>query len=326
MRRRTRAAFAAVVAPFLSATLVASVADAPMAGAQTVNGSAAGLAGAESGDRAVQARLTKAIAAAVQNRANDVSVTVHDRRTDTYVHHNASLRNVTGSIVKVMVLVAFVQDRREAGRALTSYDRSLARRMITTSDNDATTTLFNAVGGKSRLQRLASSRGMKDTRASSAWGLTTTSAADQGRLIDDIVDGDAFSDPDDQAYVLDLMGKVVPEQAWGVGAIPASADVALKNGWISREPRAWRINSVGHVTAANRDYTLTMLSYDSASMDDGVALLNRVSRAVYDTLGVKTARSLSSAGGDQAATFSLPEGAPRWLLRPGAAFPPYPAW
>ena len=34
----------------------------------------------------------------------------------------------------------------------------------------------------------------------------------------------------------------------------------------------------------------------------------------------------STAKGAQQVTFALPKGAPEWLVGPGTAFPPYPAW
>lgn len=327
--RATLTCLLAVAVPLVPGAAGMQAASAQSVSAQTVNASMPSVGRVQVvEDSAVQDRVTKAIAGAVGTRADDVSVSVHDRQTGTYVRHNASLRNHTGSIVKVMVLVALVRERRDAGLRLSNYERSLARRMITTSDNDATTTLFNRIGGRSTLQRLAGSLGMTRTEVSGSWGLTTTTAADQGLLIDRIIDGDAFSDPDDQAYVVDLMGKVVPEQAWGVGAIPESADVAMKNGWIPLESRGWRVNSIGHVTAAGRNYTLSMLSYDNATMDDGVKLLNAVSRAVYGALAAKPARSseVSSGGGEQRSAQRVPQGAPYWLVGPGTAFPPYPAW
>lgn len=276
-----------------------------------------------SGDAALEARLRAAIVSALGKRADDVSVSLHDRRGNTVVSHNPSLRNCAGSIVKALVLVALVRERREEGRTLSNYERSLARRMITMSDNDATSTLISRLGGRAGLQRVANALGMKDTEIAGSWGRTLTTAPDQARLVDAIVDGEAFTDRDDQAYVLDLMGKVVPEQAWGVGSVPSAADVALKNGWVPLEPRGWRVNSIGHVSAPDRDYTLAMLSYDNATMDQGVSVLDAVSKAVYQTLGSAEG---SSSEDSQPTRLVFPEGAPDWLFGPGMAFPPYPAW
>lgn len=286
-------------------------------------GRAAARSAARSADAELESRVQAAIRRALGARADDVSVRLHDRRTNVTVDHNASMRNCTGSIVKVLVLVALVRERREDGRRLSANDRSLARRMITMSDNDATSTLLSRLGGRSGLQRVAQKLGMKNTSVEWSWGRTVTTAADQALLIDAIVDGDAFTDRDDQAYVLDLMGKVIPEQAWGVGSVPDAADVALKNGWVPLTPRGWRVNSIGHVTGPGRDYTLAMLSYDNATMDQGVRVLDAVSKAVYQTVG---SAGKSSAGGAQQAAPAVPTGAPDWLLRPGMAFPPYPAW
>ena len=54
-----------------------------------------------------------------------------------------------------------------------------------------------------------------------------------------------------------------------------------------------------------------------------VTVLDAVSKAVYRTLGTSGG---STAKGAQQVTFALPKGAPEWLVGPGTAFPPYPAW
>lgn len=258
------------------------------------------------------AHLAQRIRAELGNRADDVSVVIHDRRTGRVVRHNPAMRNHTASIVKVMILVALIHQRRQDGRPLTAGDRTLARVMITRSDNAAATTLFGRAGGAGGLQDLSERLGMTNTSAAGAWGRTLTTASDQVKLMDAIISGAAVPDRSDRRYVLALMGDVIPEQAWGVDTVPDGAHAQVKNGWAPLQPRSlgWRVNSIGHVTGPGRDYTMAMLSRRNADEAQGRTVLNRVAKLVYREIGGATA----------------PNGSPAWLTSPGHAFPPYPAW
>ena len=226
-------------------------------------------------------QLAQRIRATLGPQAGNVAVVVHDRRTGVVISHNPAMRNRTGSIVKVMILTALIHERRLAGRTLTSGEWATARRMITVSDNDAATTLLARAGGRASLDRLAARLGMSSTASDRAWGRTITTAGDQVKLIDALVDGRAVHNRTDRTRVLNLMASVSRDQAWGVGALPSSARVQLKNGWVPLSPYGWRVNSIGHVSGPGRDYSIAMLSLRS-SWPGGTRVLNRVSRVVWN--------------------------------------------
>ncbi|WP_082043870.1 serine hydrolase [Mobilicoccus massiliensis] len=249
--------------------------------------------------------------------ADDVSFSVRDRRTGETYTYNGGFQNTTASIVKVLVLTTIVGERREDGRGLSSKQRALAERMIRYSDNDATTSLFSQAGGRAAVQRTADDLGMTRTKVKGAWGTTTTSAADQRLLMDKLVDGTPHLEKRDRAYILELMGRVTPEQRWGVGSVPKGTSVAVKNGWLPLEPHGWRINSIGSVKGDGRDYTLAILSYDNGSMESGVTRARKVSEYVWKTLG--SSADVASEG----ATPSGTRPTPFWIRR-GAALPPHP--
>ena len=159
---------------------------------------------------------------------------------------------------------------------------------------------------------------MTRTKVQGAWGTTTTSAADQRLLMDRLVDGSSHLDKRDRAYVLRLMGQVTPEQRWGVGNVPRGAEVEVKNGWLPLDPHEWRINSIGHVTGAGRDYTLSVLSWDNESMESGVARTRKVSGFVWRTLG------RAAEAGSDGVTPSGGRAVPPFWIEPGAALPPHP--
>ncbi|MGN5377663.1 hypothetical protein ACQ4WX_07905 [Streptomyces lasalocidi] len=81
-----------------------------------------------------------------------------------------------------------------------------------------------------------------------------------------------------RAYISTLMSQVVPEQSWGVSA--AGSRQALKNGWLQRVTSGlWDVNSIGQVTVNGHRYLVVVLSNGSASMAEGVSLVERTARA-----------------------------------------------
>jgi len=89
------------------------------------------------------------------------------------------------------------------------------------------------------------------------------------------------------AFVYDLMGKVTPDQAWGVGA-PGSATVAvhLKNGWVQFKSTdgLWAVNSMGTVKGEGRDYRMAVMTR-VPDFPTGRELTSEVGRQVFSVLG-----------------------------------------
>ncbi|HCA88515.1 MAG TPA: hypothetical protein DEQ61_25495, partial [Streptomyces sp.] len=83
----------------------------------------------------------------------------------SWTYTKTSSRNVTASIVKVQIMSAVMIKAQEAGRGLTSWEKSKIVPMIRYSDNNATTALFDHIGGRAGLDRAGSRLGMTQTYA-----------------------------------------------------------------------------------------------------------------------------------------------------------------
>lgn len=232
--------------------------------------------------------LTAALNAALGSRAADVSVAVYDSRVaQTFLYH-PELTNVAASIMKVLILASVVRTRRTAGGSLSEAEEGLAENMITLSDNASASALFRRAGRVAGVQKVATSLGMKSTRVNSAWGLTTTTAADQVILMRAIAYGHPLLRADDRADMLELMGDVDDTQRFGIGTLPAGTTgvkVQVKNGWLPYNPGRWHDNSVGHVQGAGRDYTAAVLSTGNATDPAGRALVTKAAAVLYANLG-----------------------------------------
>ena len=92
--------------------------------------------------------------------------------------------------------------------------------MIEYSDNDATTTLWNEVGGTAGIKAYNNSIGMSATTPSSCvtcpgfpwpgWGLTTTLPSDQLLLLRQLVSSQTLLSASEQQYAIQLLENVTP--------------------------------------------------------------------------------------------------------------------
>ncbi|MEU9475928.1 serine hydrolase [Streptomyces sp. NPDC048191] len=205
----------------------------------------------------------------------------------TPVVHGKDSAYDTASIVKVDILAALLLRAQDAGRQLTAGERGHAEPMIERSDNTAANALWRQIGQASGLAAANKRLGLTSTTGGPGvkWGLTRTTATDQIRLLRAVFDGDTKSgssalNADSRSYLRSLMSKVVPEQTWGVSAAGGSGTPrALKNGWLQRNTSGlWDVNSVGQVTVKGHRYLVAVLSNGSASMSDGISLVERTAR------------------------------------------------
>ena len=212
-------------------------------------------------------------------RSGRVSVAVFDATTGVTYSYNAGTQYVTASIVKVAILGTLLRRAQDARRGLTSTERSLATRMIELSDNDAATALWNEVGQGAGVKAFMNRVGMPSTTPGTdgLWGLTTTNAPDQVRLVRTVAFPNAVLSDASRGYEESLMRAVTPSQKWGVtGGVPRAETVALKNGWLPRTG-GWVINSIGHVSGGTRDYAIAVLTSGDPTMSYGITTVENVS-------------------------------------------------
>ncbi len=136
----------------------------------------------------------------------------------------------SASVLKAMLLVAYLDHRRVRGRALRAADRALIGPMIRRSDNVAATRIRRFVGARG-LTRLARRAGMRRFWAAPAnfWGMSRIDAGDQSGFFLDI---DRYVVARHRATALRLLAEVVPSQRWGVGEVrPPGWELYFKGGW-----------------------------------------------------------------------------------------------
>jgi beta-lactamase class A len=134
----------------------------------------------------------------------------------------------SASVVKAMLMVAYLDEPWVRGRGLTSRDTSLLTPMITESDNDAAQQVFDTIG-QGALRALAARVGMTHFATSPIWGETQITAADQTRFFLHI---DSYVVARHRAYAMSLLAGIVPSERWGIGEVaPKGWKLYFKGGW-----------------------------------------------------------------------------------------------
>jgi hypothetical protein len=230
-----------------------------------------------------QFRASFAAALAPLRRADHghIAVAVDDLTTGLQAADGGRARFVTASIVKVDILAALLYQAQQDGQPLTGNEQELATTMIENSNNDAASDLYYDAGGAAGIDEVNRVLGLTDTAVGTDgyWGLTTTTADDQIRLLRDVFTSSSPLWRSSRRYIQSLMSNVEADQRWG---IPAAArpgtSYMVKNGWLPN-PARWEINSIGEIRRDGQRLLIAVLSDDNATEDGGISVVETAARA-----------------------------------------------
>jgi Beta-lactamase enzyme family len=231
---------------------------------------------------ALAARLDHDIERALRGRVSEVAVGVDDPGQGLQCWLNGSAHFDSASVVKVTILAALLRKAQERHRYLTRTEAGLAEEMITESDNDAASDLWDDVG-RGDLQHFLDLARMTQTHLGPGpyWGLTQITAYNEVLLLRLLLHPNPVLDARSRDDVLDLMARVIPSQRWGVpvGA-PTSLTVHVKNGWLPLDPHGWRIHSIGAFTGRGGDYSIVVLTQDNPTMTYGIDTIEAIAKVI----------------------------------------------
>lgn len=238
----------------------------------------------------IRAQLDEVITT-IAGGSDKLGVALVDLRNGAGYGFNPAYASQSASMAKPMIVLMAQRRARATGVPLTAEQTEQATLAITVSDNDAADALWSFGGVAPAYDELAGELGMADTHAdearSESWSWTWTTPADQVLLVQRIAEGSPAIADEDRAFLWELMGEVIDEQAWGVGA-PRSASVAvhLKNGWVQFQSSdgLWAVNSMGQVDGDGRSYRLAIMTR-TPDFDTGRETCDEIGRWVYDILG-----------------------------------------
>jgi beta-lactamase class A len=216
------------------------------------------------------ARISRGIRAALAGRTDSVvGLAASDAAVGLSCQFHQRMHFYAASVIKVTIISALLL-KEHGPSGLTKPQRHLAYLMITQSNNDAATALWNDVG-MTDMQRFLNKAGMGQTVLNAAWGLTLITAQDELTLLHLLTNPGKVLGKNSRTYVLSLMARVIPSERWGVPAgAPSDVTVHVKNGWLPY-PKAddWHINSIGAFTGKDIAYQIVILTGPSANGGQG---------------------------------------------------------
>ena len=145
--------------------------------------------------------------------------------------HGYRARDVapSASVLKSMLLVAYLRRPDVRGRELEQWERDLLAPMIQRSDNAAASRMVGLVG-EARLDALAKAAGMEHFRLHwPIWGQSEITPRGQALFFHRI---DRLLPARHRRYAMHLLGTVASSQRWGVGRVPHGLwSLYFKGGW-----------------------------------------------------------------------------------------------
>ncbi len=227
----------------------------------------------------IDARLT--------GRTSAVGLEETDTGTGVTCTYHAAWHFYAASAIKATILAALLRKAQEQHRQLTAREKRLAWLMITQSDNDAATALWNDVGF-SHLQHFLNLAKMSQTRLAQAWGLSLLTAHHEALLLTMLSGPNRILSEASRVYAQYLMSHVIASQRWGVPAgAPGSVRVHVKNGWLPYPVSSdWEINSIGFFTGRHprRVYIVAVLTHANPSMGYGVETIEDAAQVIHRRL------------------------------------------
>ena len=177
----------------------------------------------------------------------------------------------SASVVKSMLLAAELRRLDAAGLPIDATTRKLLTEMITISDNDAATVIYERVGDAG-LTRVAALAGMRDFEVSFDWGNARISAADMALLFANL---DGAMPPRFAAFGEGRLGSIDAEQSWGISRVASGWQVRFKGGW-RETPSGQLVSQAAELRRGGRKLGMAILTDGQPSMGYGIGTLEGV--------------------------------------------------
>lgn len=211
----------------------------------------------------------RAARAYVAQRPGHVSFSIHARGRAWGHRPRRVVR--TASLVKTMLMLAYLRRDDVRSRPLGPRQRALLEPMIRRSDNAAATRAYGIVGAGG-LWRVARAAGMRDFAPMPVWGGTRTTARDQAVLYQRV---EALLPPRHRAYGMELLETIVPSQRWGIARVtPRGWTLFFKGGWGSGSGAV--THQAGLLVRGERRIALAITTTDNPSHKEGERTLRGV--------------------------------------------------
>jgi hypothetical protein len=201
-------------------------------------------------------------------------VTTEGREYGVRVHD----RFITGSVVKAMLLVAYLRRLDAMGQhTVDPTSNSILYPMINVSDNNAATQCWSIVGNGG-LYDVAHAAGMVDFSVTTDWGSAILSAYDQAKFFFEM---DSLIPKEFVGYARNLLSTIAAFESWGIPAVarPLGYQVFFKGGW-RPSPDIFLVHQVARLEGHGRVFSMAVMTDGDAGMGDGISKIEGTTSAL----------------------------------------------
>jgi beta-lactamase class A len=207
-----------------------------------------------------------------RRRAGSVSFAAVDEFGHIHSFHRGR-RYSSASLVKAMLLVAFLRKGDVRNRGLHPSEQGLLGPMIRVSDNDAANAISARVGSGG-LARLARRAQMKRFIPNEVWGGSQVTARDQAQFFSRLR---RLLPERHRSYALGLLRDIAPGQRWGIPrGKPNGWRVHFKGGWFP--DGGWRVHQAGLLRRGRRELSIAVLTQGGSGLGYGAATIRGVTQ------------------------------------------------
>jgi len=185
-------------------------------------------------------------------------------------------RFITGSVVKAMLLVAYLRRLNAKGQHFVdSFSNSFLYPMIHVSDNDAATQCWSIVGNAG-LYSVAAAAGMTNFSVTTDWGSAMFSAADQARFFFEM---DSLIPREFVGYARHLLSTIAAYESWGIPAIarPLGYTVFFKGGW-RPSPDVYLVHQIARLEGHHHTFSMAVMTDGDPEMGYGIDTIQGVTQ------------------------------------------------
>jgi Beta-lactamase enzyme family len=182
---------------------------------------------------------------------------------------------VSASVVKAMLLVAYLRELAGDHQGLDDGARSLLQPMIHLSDNEAATAVWERVGND-RLRALARRAGMTDFSIEGDWATAQISAADQARYF---LEMSGLIPARFRHFANHLLSHIAGYESWGI------PKVARRRGWTAFFKGGWRgtwrgqlVHQVARLQERHERIAIAVMTDGDPSMEYGIETIQGVAK------------------------------------------------
>ncbi len=173
---------------------------------------------------------TQAALAFARTRVGDHAFSVRTTQNNFYPGYRPDHQEWSASVVKAMLLTAYIDEPSVSHRKLTSGERATLTGMIEASNNTDAQTIYNQVGNAG-LEALAHRVGMTHfaTNSQGIWGETLITPRDQTKYFLHI---DKYMVSTHRVFGMYLLNHIIPSERWGIGQVNHHGwRLYFKGGW-----------------------------------------------------------------------------------------------